>query len=70
MADRWVVSKAHMVRIPCDGPLTAQIERHKLEESMKIAGKEPDVEIEYPKKPRQRARPDAGRKQSTKLRYK
>jgi hypothetical protein len=70
MADRWVVSKSQMVRIPCDGPLTAQIERRKLEESMKAAGKEPDVEIEYPKMPRPKARHSASRKRSTKLRYK
>lgn len=50
MIDRYVVSKSRMVRIPCDGPLTAQIERVKLEESMKAAGEQPDVEIEYAKK--------------------
>ena len=54
MADRYVVSKSLMVRIPCDGPLTAQIERLKLEESMKAASKHPDVEIEYAEKPRPR----------------
>ena len=59
--DRYVVSKTNQkVRIPCDGPLTAQIERAKLEEEMKAAGREPDVEIEYLKKPRQLARAKAG----------
>jgi hypothetical protein len=71
MVDRYVVSKSRMVRIPCDGPLTAQIERLKLEESMKAAGEQPDVEIEYSKKPRPRrasartrrkANPKRGRK--------
>jgi hypothetical protein len=71
MVDRYVVSKSQRVRIPCDGPLTAQIERLKLEESMKAMGKEPDVEIEYPEKPRpRRARTHKGRKRNTKLRYK
>jgi hypothetical protein len=70
MVDRYVISKSRRVRIPCDGPLTAQVERDKLEESMKAAGEQPDVEIEYPGKPRQRAHPEAGRKPSTKLRYK
>jgi hypothetical protein len=69
MIDRYVVSKSRQVRIPCDGPLTAQIERAQLEESMKAAGREPDVEIEYLKKPPQ-ARAGAGRKRSTKPRYK
>ncbi len=50
MVDRYVVSKSRKVRIGCDGPLTAEIERTKLEESMKAAGQEPDVEIEYLKK--------------------
>lgn len=70
MADRCVVSKSRMVRIPCDGPLTAQIERCKLEESIRAAGGQPDVEIEYPKKPLPHARPESGRKRNTKLRYK
>ena len=70
MIDRYVVSKSLRVRIPCDGPLTAQVERGKLEESMKAAGQQPDVEIEYPKKPLPRTRASAGRKRSTKLRYK
>jgi hypothetical protein len=38
MVDRYVVSKSRMVRIPCDGPLTAQVERHKPEEEMEAAG--------------------------------
>ena len=67
MADRYVVSKSLMVRIPCDGPLTAQIERLKLEESMKAVGKQPDVEIEYAKKPLPRqARIRARRKRNPK----
>lgn len=70
MVDRYVVSKSWMVRIPCDGPLTAQIARCKLEEEMKAAGQQPDVEIEFLKKPRPRARASAGHKRSTKLRYK
>jgi hypothetical protein len=70
MIDRYVVSKSRMVRIPCDGPLTAQVERGKLEESMRAAGYPLDVEIEFPKKPRPRARASAGRKRNTKLRYK
>lgn len=61
-----VVSKSLRVRIPCDGPLMAQIKRTELEESTKAA----DVEIEYPKKLRLRARPGAGRKPNTKQRYK
>jgi hypothetical protein len=68
MIDRYVMSKSRKVRIPCDGPLTAQIERSKQEESMKAAGLEPDVEIEYLKKPLPRTRASAGRKRSTKLR--
>jgi hypothetical protein len=70
MIDRYVVIKLWRVRIPCDGPLTEQIERAKLEASMKAAGLRPDVDIEYPKKPPPRARADTGRKRSTKLRYK
>jgi hypothetical protein len=59
-----------MVRIPCDGPLDAGIERRKLEEQMEAAGLQPDVEIEYVKKAIPRARPEPARKRSTKLRYK
>ena len=70
MTDRYVVSKSRMVRIPCDGPLTAQVERLKLEHEMEAAGLQPDVEIEYPKEPTPRARPEAGYKRGTKLRYK
>jgi hypothetical protein len=70
MVDRYVVSKSRMVRIPCDGPLTAQIERCKLEKLIIAAGQQPDVEIEYPKKPLPRARAQSARKSSTKLRYK
>jgi hypothetical protein len=70
MIDRYVVSKAWMMRIPCDGPLTAQVQRSKLENEMKAAGKQPDVEIEFAKEPPKRARADAGRKRSTKLRSK
>jgi hypothetical protein len=70
MVDRYVVSKSRMVRIPCDGPLTAQIERVKLEQAMKAAGLQPDVEIERVKEPRRRARTKATRKRGTKLRYK
>jgi hypothetical protein len=70
MIDRYVVSKAWLVRIPCDGPLTAQIEKAKLEASMKADGVQPDVEIDYPKKPRPRAVADKKRKRSTRLRYK
>jgi hypothetical protein len=62
MADRYVVSKSRMVRMPCDGPLDAQVERCKLEEQMEAAGLQPDVEIEFAKKPVLRARPDPGRK--------
>ena len=36
-------------RIPCDGPLTAQIEECKLTERMGQAGVEPDVEKEFVK---------------------
>ena len=68
MVDRYVVSKSRMVRIPCDGPLTAQIERCKLEEEIKAAGQQPDVEIEFPKKPRPRARSLSARKRNTRLR--
>jgi hypothetical protein len=70
MADRDVVSKSRMVRIPCDGSLTAQVERLKLERETEAAGQPPDVEIEYPKGPVRRARPEPRRKQGTKLRYK
>ena len=70
MADRYVVSKSRMVRIPCDGPLTAQVERLKLEREMEAAGLQPDVEIDYTKEPVLRARPEPGRKRGTKLRYK
>jgi hypothetical protein len=70
MADRYVVSKSLMVRIPCDGPVTAQIERAKLELSIKAAGQQPDVEVEFPKKPLPRARAESKSKRSTKLRYK
>jgi hypothetical protein len=45
--DRYVVSKRRRIRIPCDGPLTAQIERCKLEQLMLDAGEQPDVGIEY-----------------------
>lgn len=69
-ADRFVVSRSRMVRIPCDGPVTAQIARCKLEQEMKAAGVEPDVEIELPEKPLLRARASAGGKRSTKLIYK
>jgi hypothetical protein len=70
MVNRYVVSKSRMIRIPCDGPLTAQIEKLKLEGEMETAGLLPDVEIEYPKKPVPRARPELSRKRNTKLRYK
>jgi hypothetical protein len=70
MFDRYVVSKSRRLRIPCDGPLTAQIERGKLVESMIAAGYTVDVEIEFPKKPRTVTRTSKGRKQGTKLRYK
>jgi hypothetical protein len=70
MADRYVVSKSRMVRIPCNGPLTAQIERCKLEKSIIEAGQRPDVEIEFPKKPLPRVHAQSARKSSTKLRYK
>ena len=69
MIDRYVVSKTNrIIRIPCDGPLSAEIERGRLEESMKAAGREPDVEIEYVKKP-PRTSASTGRKRSTKPRY-
>jgi hypothetical protein len=55
MVDRCVVSKSRMVSIPCDGPVDAEIERAELEESMKAAGLQPDLEIEFVKKPRTRA---------------
>jgi hypothetical protein len=72
MVDRYVVSKSRMVRIPCDGPLTAQIERCKLEEVMRGAGEEVDIEIEFLKKPASlpRARAQSARKRNSKLRYK
>jgi hypothetical protein len=70
MIDRDVVSKSLMVRIPCDGPLTAQVQRSKLENEMKAAGMQPDVEIEFRKEPRKRALVDVRRKRSTKLRSK
>jgi len=70
MTDRYVVSKSWMMRIPCDGPLTAQVQRSKLENEMRAAGKQPDVEIEFPKEPRKRACPDVQRKRSNKLRPK
>lgn len=70
MIDRYVVSKSRMIRIACDGPLTAQIERCKLEEEMRSKGFQPDVEIEFVKKPRPRAHASTGHKRSTKLRYK
>jgi len=70
MVDYCVVSKSRMVRIPCDGPLTAQLERLKLKKEMEAAGLRPDVEIEIAKKPIPRARPGPGHKRSTKLRYK
>jgi len=70
MTDRYVVSKSWMVRIPCDGPLTAQVQRWKLENEMRAAGKQPDVEIEFPKEPRSRARAEVARKRSNKLRSK
>jgi hypothetical protein len=68
MADRYVVSKSRMVRIPCDGPLTAQVERLKLEREMAAAGLRPDVEIEYSQEPVLRARPEPRRERGTKLR--
>ena len=70
MTDRYVVSKSRMVRIPCDGPLTAQVERVRLEEAMKAAGLQPDVEIEHIKDQRPRVRSRARCKRNTKLRYK
>jgi hypothetical protein len=70
MTDRYVVSKSRMVRIPCDGPLTAQVERVRLEEAMKAAGQQPDVEIERIKEQRPRARSRARCKRNKKLRYK
>ncbi len=70
MVDRFVVSKSRMVRVPCDGPLTAQIESCKLEEEMKAAGQQPDVEIEFRKNIRPRARSLPARKRNTLLRHK
>ena len=70
MIDRYVVSKSWMMRTACDGPLTAQVQRSKLENEMRAAGKQPDVEIEFPEEPRKRARADVRRKRSTKLRSK
>jgi hypothetical protein len=52
MIEYYVVSKSRMVRIHCDGPLTAQVEKAKLEESLKAAGYPLDVEIELQTKPR------------------
>src|ERR1700684_62734 len=60
MAVRFVVSKSRMVRIPCDGPIDAEIASRKREEEMEAAGLQPDVEIEYVKKPVPRARPEPG----------
>lgn len=68
--DRYVVSKLWGRRIACDGPLTAQIERCKLEQAMKAARVEPDVEVEYRRQPRKPARREPRSKQSTKQRYK
>jgi hypothetical protein len=66
MIDRFVVSKSQGLRIPCDGPLPAQVERVRLEESMKAAGKPLDVEIEFPKRKRPRAHGSVGRSTSHK----
>jgi uncharacterized ParB-like nuclease family protein len=70
MVDRYVVSKSQSIRIPCDGPHTAHVVSCKLEEEMIAAGQNPDVDVEFVKRPRTRARVDAGAKRSTKLRYK
>jgi hypothetical protein len=70
MIEYYVLSKSRMVRIHCDGPLTAQVEKAKLEESMKAAGYPLDVEIELQTKPRPLARASANDKRNTKLRYK
>jgi hypothetical protein len=70
MIDRYVVSKSLGKRISCDGPLTAQIAECELLEALRTARQQPDVEIEYVKRPLPRARPDAGRKPNTKLRFK
>jgi hypothetical protein len=66
MIDRYVVSKSRMVRIACDGPLTAQVARCKLEDETKAT----DVEVEFVKKTLPRARAENGRKRRTKLLYK
>lgn len=70
MIDRYVVSKSRGVRIACDGPLTANVTRCKLEEEMIAAHQKPDVEVEFVKEPLLRARPNAAHKRGTKLRYK
>jgi hypothetical protein len=70
MIEYCVVSKSRMERIYCDGPLTAQVEKTKLEGLMRAAGYPLDVEIELRTKPRPLARASANRKRSTKLRYK
>jgi hypothetical protein len=71
MIDRYVVSKLWRKRIGCDGPLTAQVQRLKLENEMEAAGEQPDVNIEY-LTPRPRAVRSGGRnrKRGTKQRYK
>jgi len=70
MLDYYVVSKSQWVRIYCDGPVTAEIEKSKLQESMKAAGYPLDVEIELHTKLFSRASASAGHKRNTKLRYK
>jgi hypothetical protein len=72
MAYWKVVNERLGKRIRCDGPLTAQYERAKLEKRLKEKGEEPDVdvEIESPQRPLIRARSSASRKRSTKLTYK
>jgi hypothetical protein len=72
MVKYYVVSKSRMVRIPCEGPLDAQIESLKLEEEMKAAGYKSGVEVqtEASNKPARRARPDVAFKRNSKLRSK
>ena len=71
MIDRYVVSKRWMKRIGCDGPLTAQVERLRLENEMEAAGEQPDVDIEYlTPRPRAVRSGSRNRKRGAKYRYK
>ena len=65
MIDRFVVSKSRDIRIPCDGPVTANMHRSKLELALLAEGyklEELDFEIERVKPPRPRAHGESRRR--------